>query len=174
MSQLGIFLIQAELKLLVKELCESLSLRGFQVIVYSLDLTPKTVKTETINGVLVKRYRRIVGDPLFLPPLSFLKDLRKERTAIIHVHNLQNVFPLFVSLFKKADQILILQPHYHRFGQTLLRNLLFKLYKKVIPKLLLDQSEVIIANSNYEREIILEDFPRSKNIAIVQEGLGSP
>lgn len=156
---------------LVKELCESLSSKGFHVIVYSLDLSPKTAKTETINGVLIKRYRPLVGDPLFLPPLSFLKDLRRENPAIIHVHNLQNIFPLFISLVKKPDQLLVLQPHYHRYGQTLPRHLLLTLYKKVIPKLILDRSEVIITNSNYELEIIREDFPRRKNIAVVQEGL---
>jgi glycosyltransferase involved in cell wall biosynthesis len=156
---------------LVKELCESLSSKGSPVIVYCLDLNSNVAKTETINGVLVKRYRNLVGDPLFLPPLSFLRDLQKEKPGIIHVHNLQNIFPLFVSVFKKPDQLLVLQPHYHRYGQTLSRNLLLTLYKMIIPKLILDRSEVIIANSNYEREIIQEDFPKRKNVAVVQEGL---
>ena len=112
-----------------------------------------------------------MGDPLFLPPLSFLKDLRKEKPAIIHVHNLQNIFPLFVSVFKRKEQLLVLQPHYHRYGQTLLRHLLLELYKIVIPKLILDHSEVIIANSNYEREVIQEDFSSGKKIVVVQEGI---
>jgi glycosyltransferase involved in cell wall biosynthesis len=155
----------------VKELCENLATKGIDVTVYSLDLVGKNRKRESLNDVSVRRYRPLIGDPLFLPPLSFLMDLRRERSAIIHVHNIHNIFPLFVSLFKTINQFLVVQPHYHRYGQTLPRHMLLSLYKIAIPKLVTNRAQVIVANSRYEERILKEDFSLKKNILTVPEGL---
>ncbi len=61
-----------------KELCEKLSEKGFETVVYSLDLDNDVYSRESINGVLVKRYHAVLGDPFFLPSPLFLRDLRKE------------------------------------------------------------------------------------------------
>lgn len=156
---------------IVKELCEHLHAKGFEVTVYSLDLSIRHQEKELINGVLVKRYGAIFGDPLFLPPVSFLKDLRNEDSGILHVHNLQNIFPLFVSLAKKSSQCLVLQPHYHRYGQTRFRHSLLLMYKYLVSPLILDRSSVIVANSKYEERILKEDFSSKENILTVPEGL---
>jgi glycosyltransferase involved in cell wall biosynthesis len=156
---------------MTKELCERLSKIGFDVVVYSLDSDYKVPQKELINSVMVKRYRPLVGDPLFLPTSSFLRDIRREGPAILHVHNLQNVFPLLVSLAKNANQSLIIQPHYHRYGQTLLRHMLLTVYKTTIPKLIFDRARVAISNSSYESKMLREDFKLRKNILSIQEGL---
>jgi glycosyltransferase involved in cell wall biosynthesis len=154
-----------------KELCEKLSEKGFETVVYSLDLGRAHYSRETINGVLVKRYRAVWGDPFFLPSPVFIRDLRKENPAILHVHNLQNLFPLFVSLFKKPKQFFVLQPHYHRYGQTITRHLLLTLYKLFVPKLIINRAEIIVANSNFEEKMLKKDFSNSENILTVQEGI---
>jgi glycosyltransferase involved in cell wall biosynthesis len=154
-----------------KELCEKLSEKGFEIVVYSLDLGNDVYSKETINGVLVKRYRAVLGDPFFLPSIVFLRDLRKENPAILHVHNLQNLFPIFVSLCKKPKQFFVLQPHYHRYGQTITRHLLLTLYKLFVPKLIMNRAQVIIANTNFEEKMLKQDFSTSGNILTVQEGL---
>ena len=70
------------LEVLTQDVCELLYVRGFDTVVYSLDLDAKTRKREVINGVSVKRFRALIGDPFFLPPPSFLKELRNEKPAI--------------------------------------------------------------------------------------------
>jgi glycosyltransferase involved in cell wall biosynthesis len=154
-----------------KELCEKLSEKGFETVVYSLDLSSDVCSRESINGVLVKRYHALVGDPFFLPPPLFFYDMRKEEPAILHVHNLQNLFPLFVSLFKKPKQFFLLQPHYHRYGQTILRHFLLTFYKLLIPKFIMHRAQVVIANSKFEETLLKKDFLNSGNILTVQEGL---
>jgi 1,2-diacylglycerol 3-alpha-glucosyltransferase len=155
----------------VKDLCEKLSAKGFEVKVYSLDLNNERESTESINGVLVKRYRHVIGDPFFLPQLSFFEDLRREGTAIIHVHNLQNIFPLFISLAKSNNQTIVLQPHYHRYGQTPLRHSLFTIYKAVIPRVVINRAQVVLANSKYEEELLRADFQLQNNLITLEEGL---
>ncbi len=156
---------------LAQELCEQLHAKGFDVTVYSVDLGPKTARQETINGIKIKRYRALLGDPFFLPTPSFFKDLRGENAAILHVHNVHNIFPLLISLSKRKSQQLILQPHYHRFGQTTLRDLFFGLYKKAVPRLLLDSAKAIITNSEYEKESIKTDFKYNKKVVTLLQGI---
>ncbi len=158
-------------EIFTKELCEKLSKKGFETVVYTLDLGNNVHSRESINGVLVKRYRAVLGDPFFLPPLMFLRDLRKEYPAILHVHNLQNLFPIFVSLTKKPKQLFVLQPHYHRYGQTIPRHLLLTFYKLFIPELILKRAQIIIANTNFEERMLKKDFSNSGNILTIQEGL---
>jgi glycosyltransferase involved in cell wall biosynthesis len=156
---------------IVKELCENLAAKGFDVRVYSLDLGRNASRQELINGVKVRRYRHLLGDPFFVPTLAFLRDLREEKPSILHVHNIQNLFPLFVSLVKTREQIQVMQPHYHGYGQTATRQLLLSIYKKVIPKLVFSRSQAIIANSKYEERLLKNDFSLVNQIHFVPEGL---
>jgi hypothetical protein len=61
---------------LMKELCENLAKKGFEIVVYTLDLKEGLANQENINGVLVKRYKPIFGDPTYFPSISFLKSLK--------------------------------------------------------------------------------------------------
>jgi glycosyltransferase involved in cell wall biosynthesis len=157
-------------ELFTQELCERLAAKGLKVTVYSLDFNERSCKKELINGVLVRRYKPLFGNPLFIPSISFFNDLRKEGKAILHLHNIQNLFPLLLSLAKTRNQQLVIQPHYHRFGQTPMWNIFFSLYKVVIPKIVLNRARIVIANSKYEMSILIKDFD-SKNIKLVPEGL---
>jgi len=158
-------------EIVVKRISESLVGRGLPVTVYSMDLNSEIMKEQNINGVLVKRFKPIVGDPLYFPPPSFIKAMRREEADIVHVHNTHTLIPTFVALLKKRRQKLLLQPHYHKFGQTYIRNLLFWLYKKSLDKLVFPRAEFVIANSPYERRIIHEDFPSCKDVCLIPEGI---
>lgn len=158
-------------EVVVKKISELLFERGLYVIVYSMDLNRKTMKEQNINGVLVKRFKPLIGDPFYLPPPSFIKEIMREEVDMVHVHNAHTLIPTFVALLKRRRQKLLLQPHYHKFGQTLIRNLLLGLYKYLLDKLVFPRVEFVMANSPYERRIIREDFPNCKDVVLIQEGV---
>lgn len=90
------------------------------------------LKQQEINGVLVKRFTPLLDDPFYVPKLKFVAALRREKADILHVHNIHVFPPFLVALLKHGKQKLLLQPHYHRFGQSPLRNSLLKLYKYTV------------------------------------------
>lgn len=158
-------------EVVVKRISELLVEKGLFITVYSIDLSNKTMKEQTINGVLVKRFKPLVGDPLYLPPPNFIQAIRRDEADIVHVHNAHTLIPTFVALSKRRRQKLLLQPHYHKFGQTRIRNLLLGFYKYSLDKLVFPRVEFVITNSPYERRIIHEDFPSCKNVVLIPEGI---
>ncbi|MGQ9507581.1 MAG: glycosyltransferase family 4 protein [Candidatus Bathycorpusculaceae bacterium] len=156
---------------LVKKISEMLVDEGFNVTVYSIDLKSGTQKKQKINGVLVKRFNSLVGDPLYFPEPSFISELRKENVDIIHVHNMHTSLPLVVALSKKRRHRILLQPHYHRFGQSHLRDSLFKFYKRSLARIVFSSTDVVIANSLYEKRILCEDFSLSGKLVLIPEGI---
>jgi glycosyltransferase involved in cell wall biosynthesis len=155
----------------MSELCERLSRKGFEIVVYTLDRELGGPRRERIRGVLVKRYRSIIGDPMYVPSFSFLRDLKKEHIDLVHVHNI-HTFPAVVTAFlKNSDQKLVVQPHYHRFGQTKLRNALFSLYKRAITGIVFRRANVIVVNSPFEERLVRNDFGFTENVLLVPQGL---
>jgi len=156
---------------LVKKISETLVENGIDVTVYSVDLNRQLSKQERINQVYVKRFRPLFDDPLFLPEPEFLFDLMHEEAEIIHVHNVHTLPPFLAALSKSAKQKLLLQPHYHRFGQSLFRHSLLRLYKYGLKSLVFPRVDLAIANSSYEERALREDFPEIKNIKLLPEGM---
>jgi glycosyltransferase involved in cell wall biosynthesis len=155
----------------VQRISEMLVERGNEVVVYSVDKHKNLMPIENVNGVIVKRFSALYADPLYLPETSFSSSLRRENADIIHVHNIHTFPPLIAALFKTRNQSLVLQPHYHRYGQTALRHSLFKLYQRVFHGLLFSKSNAVIANSRYEEQILREDFPALKRMVLIPEGV---
>jgi glycosyltransferase involved in cell wall biosynthesis len=155
----------------VQQISELLVKKGHEVTVYSADKHNKLVHCENINGVTVKRFTPLFSDPLYLSEPNFSISLHKEKADIIHAHNIHTFPPLVAALSKSSASKLVLQPHYHRYGQTPLRHSLFQLYQKAFYGLLFSQASLIIANSEYEKQTILEDFPQIKNTVLLPEGL---
>jgi len=158
-------------EVVVKQLSELLVEKGIDVAVYSIDLSSRTAKEEDVNGVLVKRFKPFFGDPLYLPQVNFVKAVRNKEADIIHVHNAHTLLPILVALAKRDRQKLLLQPHYHKFGQTLIRDLLLNVYKNSLDKLVFPRTKSVIVNSSYEESIIKEDFPHCNNIVLIPEGI---
>jgi glycosyltransferase involved in cell wall biosynthesis len=155
----------------VANVSERLVRLGHKVTVYSIDLTSNLPANENINGVTVKRFKPLFGDPLFLPDPKFVSALKKENADVLHVHNIHTLPPLLAALGKTKNQKLILQPHYHRFGQSTFRNFFFEVYKKASYGLIFKRTDVVIANSTFEEKILREDISNAKRIVLVPEGL---
>jgi glycosyltransferase involved in cell wall biosynthesis len=156
---------------LVKGISETLVKLGVDVTVYSIDLRKGLPAHQVINGVLVKRYHPLIDDPLFLPSPRFLSDLRNEKAEIIHVHNIHTIPPLIAAMSKKDGQIILLQPHYHRFGQSAFRHSLLELYKHALKNIVFPRVNITIANSIYEQRTLREDFSTLRNVKLIPEGI---
>jgi len=159
------------IEVVVKQLSELLVEKGIDVVVYSIDLRSRTVEEEDVNGVLVKRFQPLIGDPLYLPQTNFIKAVRNEKADVIHVHNVHTLLPTLTALAKRNRQKLLLQPHYHRFGQTIIRNFLLRIYRNSLDKLVFPRTRFVIVNSSHEESMIKEDFPHCSNIVLIPQGI---
>jgi len=155
----------------VQKICELLAAKGNEVTVYSVDKRDGLPAIQTINRVTIKRFTPLFGDPLYLPEPKFSSSLRKEKADIIHAHNIHTFPQLIAAVNKQQNQKVVLQPHYHRYGQTPFRNSLFKLYQKAFYGLLFSKTNLIVANSVHETQVLREDFPTAKNVVLIPEGL---
>ena len=158
-------------EIIVKKISESLVEKGLPVTVYSTDLSGYTTKEQNINGVLVKRFKPLVQDPLYLPPTSFFKAINREKIDIIHVHSAHTLLPTCAALSKTREQKLLLQPHYHKFGQTFIRNFLLGLHKYSLKTLVFPRTDCVIVNSPYELRALLGDFSHCRDIVLIPEGV---
>lgn len=158
-------------KTLVRDLARDLAKKGYLVKVFCLENSSSLQREEIIEGVIVRRFKRLVGDPLYVPSLKFINELHKEGPDIIHVHNIHTLLPAFIAIWRKYfSGKVVLQPHYHRYGQNTIRNFLFFTYKVILSARLLQHFDVIIANSEYEATCLREDFPKiSSKIVLVPE-----
>jgi len=158
-------------EVVVQKICETLVKKEIQAVVYSIDRSDDLAAIQSVNGVLVKRFNPIVSDPLYLPEMKFVASLRRENADIIHVHNVHTLPPLIVALFSRGNRKLLLQPHYHRYGQSPFRHSMFELYKKTACSRIFSRTHGIIVNSEYEKEIFAENFPKARNVLLVPEGI---
>lgn len=155
----------------VQKISEMLAAKGNEVTVYSVDKRKGLPQVENVNGVTVKRFTALFGDPLYLPEPNFSSSFRKENADVIHAHNIHTFPPLIAALNKSQSQKLVLQPHYHRYGQTPLRDSLFQLYQKAFYGTLFSKTNLIVANSQPEEQALHEDFPSAKGLVLLPEGL---
>jgi glycosyltransferase involved in cell wall biosynthesis len=158
-------------EIVVQKISERLAAKGAQVTVYSVDLTLGLLREQKVNGVSVKRFTPFFGDPLYLPEPKFLTSLRRDKPDIIHVHNVHTLPPFLAALAKHKDQKFLLQPYYHRFGQSSIRNSLFKLYRYGLGNVAFSRLDLVIVNSTYEKKIFNEDFPACKEIVLIPLGM---
>jgi glycosyltransferase involved in cell wall biosynthesis len=155
----------------VQKMSETLVENGIDVTVYSVDSTRQVPRQQRISQVFVKRFSPLLGDPFFLPEPKFIMDLQREKADIIHVHNVHTIPPFIVALVKDEKQKMLLQPHYHRFGQTVFRHSLFGFYKYALRNIVFPSADIAIANSTYEERALHEDFPEVKNTILLPEGM---
>jgi glycosyltransferase involved in cell wall biosynthesis len=158
-------------EIVVQRISEMLVAREIEVTVYSVDSSPTLPKLQNVNGVIVKRFSPILYDPFYIPEPRFVTSLRREQADIVHVHNVHTLLPFIVALCKSRSQKLLLQPHYHRFGQSSLRYSLLRLYRYGLSNMVFSRIEAIIANSAYENQIVCEDFPRFRKAFMIPEGM---
>lgn len=144
----------------VEELARGLATRGVPVEVLTCDPTGRLPRTERLDGVLVRRFPTIAGDPVFFlsPRLLRWAWRHADRYRLIHAHSYHTLVPLAVAVgARRAGVPLVVTPHYHATGHTPLRSLLHIPYRPVAGRVLHGAASVI-AVSEAERGWLERDF----------------
>jgi glycosyltransferase involved in cell wall biosynthesis len=158
-------------EIVVQKISEMLVTQGIKSTVYSVDLSRTLPRVQHTNGVMIKRFNSILGDPFYVPEPKFVTSLSQEKADIIHVHNVHTSLPFIVALCKHRRQKLLLHSHYHRFGQSPFRHSLLRLYRYCLDNMISSRIDAIIVNSAYENQILCEDFPKFRKIITIPEGI---
>ncbi len=99
---------------------------------------------EEINGVVIHRFKPKLsfGFGMELPSNKFLDELQKSDADIIHIHSLHTLLPYYVYKHVKNSSKFVITSHYHGKGSTVIRNILFYIYKTKL-KHVLDNTSCI-------------------------------
>ncbi|MCQ6962759.1 glycosyltransferase family 4 protein [Methanolobus chelungpuianus] len=153
----------------VREISERLVKSGHQVEVITTDPTGELKESEVLNGVKVTRFRSLApGNAYYLAPQIYTY-LRQNDFDIVHAHSYHALPALFAILAKPKGK-LIFTPHYHRSGHTQFRNVLHKPYRS-LGKLMFSRADKVICVSEYERELLCEDFRISDKVVKIPNGV---
>ena len=152
----------------VRNISERLA-KQHQVIVFAGDPAGKLPREEEINGVLVRRFKSFSPGDAYHFSLEMAQALRKSHYDIVHGHS-YHALPLFFARYARAGKFVV-TPHYHGHGHTPARNLFIKVYKPFGKKIFY-RADRIIANSEYEKKLLLGDFTLEENkISVVYPGI---
>jgi len=132
-----------------------------EVYVYTTDPTGKLPKVELIDGIEVKRFRSFAPNESYFFSPGLYSALKKESCDVIHAH-LYHAFPAIEALFARSNSTkLIFSPYFHGKSHTKFRNFLFNFYH-LIGKRIFQKSDIIICNSEYEKNILEKIFTLKK------------
>jgi glycosyltransferase involved in cell wall biosynthesis len=152
----------------VKNISERLA-KKHEVTVFACDPSGKLPREEKINGVLVRRFKSFSPGNAYHISLKMERELKKSEFDIVHGHN-YHALPLYFSRNAKRKRFIV-NPYYHVYGSTLIRDFLIKLYKQ-FGKVLFEQADRIITLSEYEKHLLLNDFNiNDDKISVIPNGV---
>jgi len=149
----------------VHEVSKRLAKAGVNVRIFTTDPTGELPKKDLVDGIEVFRFRSFTPKRLYyFSPDLYLALRRLRDVDLIHVHG----FPEFPSIAgalakDKNGKPLILTPHYggytvHTIGTSTWRTLTKKFYNRWPGKYLFHKHDVVVAVSQFEKEVIKETF----------------
>jgi glycosyltransferase involved in cell wall biosynthesis len=156
----------------VREISRKLVERGFDVEVLATDPSGKLPEEEIIDCVKVKRFNSFAPNESYFFSPGLRKYLRKKSDSfdIVHAHS-YHAFPALYAAQSKGRNKLVFNPHYHGTGHTLFRSLLHIPYR-FLGSITFQKADEIICVSNYEKELIVNQFNVDKNkIAVIPNGV---
>jgi glycosyltransferase involved in cell wall biosynthesis len=162
---------QGGLETFAGQLCEQLVLRGHDVTWYCLNKSLDHKSKKSLEkGFLIKEFKPLFEDPLYVPPRDFITELRRDEADIIHLHNIHTLLPLLVLSLNNLSSRIVLQPHYHAQGQNSVRNAAFYLHTKFLKLAILPHFSAIVVNSKFEQTGFTRDFPEaSQRVVLMPE-----
>jgi len=163
----------------VKSTAERLVRMGHIVTVVAGESSAEKPYEEVVNSVKVARLPVWSPEDAYYIPRSrsdlkvLLLDLIKE-ADVIHVHNVHSVFSVYAGLLAAksiSNARLVVTPHYHGSGHTVLRKLAWILWRKSVLRLLRSAS-VIHAVSNREKSLIVTHYPEvGEKVVVIPNGV---
>jgi glycosyltransferase involved in cell wall biosynthesis len=157
----------------VRKMSEGLARRGFELEVLTQSRSLKLPVTDTINGIIVRRFKTGPLGLDLLPLEGTLRGYLKEnsnRYDLIHAHGYHAFSPLYAA-WAKARNRLVFNPHYHGIGHNLVMTLLLNPYHH-IGKVTFEKADKIMCVSETEKSIIQKHFsvPEAK-ITVIPNGV---
>jgi glycosyltransferase involved in cell wall biosynthesis len=142
----------------VREISKRLVNSGYYVEVLTTDSSKNLPKEEYIDGVKVKRFTGWSPSESYHFSSSLNSYLKKnsEQFDVVHAHAYA-AFPSLYAARAKGKNNFVFTPHYHGTGHTFFRSLLHVPYK-VFGKSIFEKADKIICVSNYERNLVLQQF----------------
>ncbi|MFZ8824194.1 MAG: glycosyltransferase [Desulfurococcales archaeon] len=152
---------------------------GHEITVIAGEPEIERPREEEINSVKIIRW------PVWSPGEAYhyprrRDDLRKllreivRDVDVVHIHSVHSIFTVFsaLSIAKEARDVkIVVSPHYHGSGHTVLRSFLWIFWRNKVSKLL-DKAEVIHAVSRREASMIKSHYPEtSRKIIIIPNGV---
>jgi glycosyltransferase involved in cell wall biosynthesis len=144
----------------VEELARGLVARGIPVEVLTTDPTGTLPPAERLDGVVVRRFPTLAHDGIYhiSPRLLRWAYGRSARYRLVHAHSHHTLVPMSVRVgADRARLPLVVTPHYHGSGHTLLRDLLHVPYRPVAGRLL-RRAQAVIAVSEAEASLLRAHF----------------
>jgi len=163
----------------VKSVAERLVKIGHEITVIAGEPEIDRPREEEINNVKIIRW------PVWSPGEAYhyprrRDDLRKllreivRDVDVVHIHSVHTIFSVFsgLSIAKDfGDVKIVVSPHYHGSGHTVLRSFLWIFWRNWVSKLL-DKAEVIHAVSRREASMIKSHYPEtSRKIIVIPNGV---
>ncbi len=141
----------------VKNICERIA-KIYDITVATTDPTGILPKEENINNVKVIRFKSWAPGCAYHYSSELQRYLKRNCDSfdLVHAHNYHS-FPALYAARAKTNNRLIITPHYHGTGHTILRKLLHIPYKR-IGKQIFDKSDEIICVSRFEQNLLLKNF----------------
>lgn len=160
----------------VKKISEELVKQGVDVEVLTTDPSGKLPVKETINHVKVVRFKSWAPSESY----HFSSELRKYLKAharefeIVHAHSYHDLPAYYVSSLKnRSDFNFVFTPHYHGSGHSAFRQLIHLFYRPIGAKIF-NNADAIICVSEFEKRLVLRDFPRtSTRVIVIPNGVDS-
>jgi len=138
----------------VMRISEGLVKRGHDVTVFATN-SGELAWFEVVNGVKVRRFRRFApGKAYFFSP-AMIWALASADFDVVHAHGF-HAFPLHFAFLAKCGRFVV-TPHFHGGGHSVFRDCLFKLFRFFGKRTLL-RADVVVAVSEFEKHLILEQF----------------
>ena len=157
----------------VEELAHGLLRRGIPVEVITTDPSGLLAAEETIDGILVRRFRTIANDGIFFmsPGLGRWLLANARRYALIHGHSYHTPLSLAAAIAaRRASLPYVLTPHYHGTGHTAFRALLHHPYK-VLGARVVHAARRVICVSQSEQGLIERDFGPRVPTCVIHNGV---
>ena len=142
----------------VQELSERLVRRGFEVAVLTTDSGRGLAKSETLNGVKVRRFWAWApGEAYYFSgSLRYFLAAHASDFDVVHAH-CYHAFPALYAAQAMGSNRLVFTSHYHGVGHTWFRSLLHVPYR-FIGRRIFDTADRVICVSEHERSLVERNF----------------
>jgi len=163
----------------VKSIAEKLVKAGHEIAVIAGEPETERPREEEINSVKIIRW------PVWSPGEAYhyprrrdeLRKLLREIVRdvdVVHIHSVHSIFTVFsgLSIAEEAGDVkIVVSPHYHGSGHTVLRSFLWIFWRNWVSKLL-DKAEIVHAVSKREASMIKSHYPEtSRKIIVISNGV---